>query len=126
MNGASTADWFRLPARDRIRVIRAIDRGERMPDDDLRPIAAMMAEGHLAGWGLSALRYRDRFVFAAGVYAAAALLVALTGPWWQLVLLTVLVALGFLAGLWFTERQARRLRPAWRRAVTANRDASKS
>jgi len=90
----------------------AIDRGEQVVDPRLRPIAAATAAAllHDSGWRL----LRNPLPVAGLVVAAVVILI---GHWWLLPLELVIV----LGALLLSERQARRLRPQWARAIEMNK-----
>jgi|SRR5450759_1979673 len=110
----SISDWRLLDRHDRLDVGVAVDRGERVEDPRLRPIAAATASALLRDSGLKILR---RPLPVLGLLLAAVVLIA-TGRWW---LLLVFVSVG-IAALWLAERHARRLRLQWRSAIRANED----
>jgi hypothetical protein len=110
----SIDDWRLLDRRDRFVVGAAVDRGERVDDPRLRPIAAATASALLRDSGWKILRRRLPVL---GILSSAVVLIVI-GRWWLLLIFISLV----LAALWLAERQARRLRPQWHRAIRANED----
>lgn len=110
----SIDDWRLLDRHDRFVVGAAVDRGERVEDPRLRPIAAATASALLRDSGWKILR---RPLPVLGILSSAVVLIVI-GRWW---LLLIFISLGF-AALWLAERQARRLRPQWHRAIRANED----
>ncbi len=111
----SMYDWRLLDRRDQLVVGVDVDRGERVENPRLRPIAAAMASGLLRDQGWRILRRPlPRLVLL-----LSAVVLIVTGRWWLLVLL---MPIWFASG-WLAERQARRLRPQWRRAIRANQDS---
>jgi len=115
---ASIRDWYSLGHQDRYTVNAAINHGERLADPRLRPIAAAMASAWLTDSGWKLLR---RPLPLLGLLLAAVFLIA-TGRWLELL---IVMPLAF-AGLWLAERQARRLRPQWAKAVQANDSSSET
>jgi len=110
----SIDDWRLLDRHDRFVVGAAVDRGERVEDPRLRPIATATASALLRDSGWKILR---RPLPVLGILSSAVVLIVI-GRWW---LLLIFISLGF-AALWLAERQARRLRPQWHRAIRANED----
>ena len=115
---ASIWDWYLLGHQDRATVNTAIDHGERVADPRLRPIAAATASAWLTHSGWKILR---RPLPVLGLLLSAVVLLV-TGRWWLLLILLPISS----AGLWATERQARRLRPQWAEAVQANDSSSET
>lgn len=115
---ASIRDWYSLGHQDRYTVNAAINHGERLADPRLRPIAAAAASAWLTDSGWKLLR---RPLPLLGLLLAAVFLIA-TGRWWELL---ILMPIGFAMG-WLAERQARRLRPQWAKAVQANDSSSET
>ena len=106
----SIADWYRLGHEQRSTVNTAIDHGQRVADPALRPVAAAAALLHSGGWRIL------RNPLPGALLVAAMIGLILTSHWWVLALT---VATG-AAAIGLAENQARRLRPAWTRAVAAN------
>jgi len=113
---ASIWDWYLLGHQDRATVNAAIDHGERVADPRLRPIAAATASAWLTHSGWKILR---RPLPVLGLLLSAVVLLV-TGRWWLLLILLPISS----AGLWATERQARRLGPHWAKAAQANNSSS--
>ncbi|GAB3568295.1 hypothetical protein [Spelaeicoccus albus] len=113
----SVADYYRLNFRDRQAVKFAVDRGQRLDDPNLRPIAVATATGFLERGGVRVLKWPPVVV---GVIIAAVILIWI-GLWWLLLVALTVGIIGVIA----TERQARRLRPEWRESVAANQGTSR-
>lgn len=112
---ASLTDWFRLGREAQAAVGFAVDNGEQVEDPQLRPVAVALAVGLLNNNGWRLLRRPGYLVVLVLAFAAPAVL----GLWWWLLADFLLALLCF----WLVERQARRLRPQWQRAVQVNSDA---
>lgn len=115
---ASLAAWWRLDRTQQRAVGAAVDNGERMDDPQLRPIAVALSRALLENNGWRLLR-RPAYLIMFALSFAALIAFGL----WRLLIVDVALA---LACFWLVERQARRLRPQWRRALEANTDVPDS
>lgn len=113
-SSSSLLGWWYLNREDQVVVGAAVDRGERVEDPRLRPVAVALASGLLKYNGWRILRRPGYLLLLSVLFAV----VVVSGHWW---LLFADVALGVIC-YWIVERQARNLRPQWRRAVRANED----
>lgn len=110
----SISDWVRLDHHDRQVVSGAVDRGERLEDPRLRPVAASYACALLRDSGWRILRRPAPIL---GMIIAAIILVVF-GWWWVLLIVSIFA----VVALWIVDRRAQRLRSRWHEAFVANRD----
>lgn len=110
--GALLGEWWQLPPARRLEVQRAVDRGQRVDDQQLRRIAVGLATKSLTDSGWAMLR-RPAYVFP----SLLIMLVLVVLGFWPFAILVAVVGATCLS---VAERRARRLRPYWQRAIDEN------